>query len=37
MPLRGDFEAGDQVVLDEGRDGALTFRKGERQAEKTLH
>ncbi|HET6921570.1 MAG TPA: type VI secretion system ATPase TssH, partial [Anaeromyxobacteraceae bacterium] len=36
--LRGDFKPGDHVVVDEGQDGALAFKKGERPAEgKTLH
>ena len=37
--LSGDFRAGDHVVVDEGKDGALAFRKGKRpaEAEKTLH
>ncbi len=38
MPLRGDFKTGDHVVVDEGKDGALGFKKGERPPEgKTLH
>ncbi len=31
--LKGEFEAGDQVVVDEGPDGAIVFRKGERAPE----
>jgi len=31
--LRGEFKAGDHVVVDEGADGAVQFRKGERPAE----
>jgi ATP-dependent Clp protease ATP-binding subunit ClpB len=30
--LRGEFKAGDHVVVDEGKDGAIEFRKGERAA-----
>ncbi|HEU4382199.1 MAG TPA: ATP-dependent chaperone ClpB [Anaeromyxobacteraceae bacterium] len=38
MLLRGDFKPQDHVVVDEGKDGALTFTKGQRQAQaKTLH
>ncbi|HZY02865.1 MAG TPA: AAA family ATPase, partial [Anaeromyxobacteraceae bacterium] len=37
MLLRGEFKPGDHVVVDEGKDGALVFRKGQRPAEKTLH
>jgi ATP-dependent Clp protease ATP-binding subunit ClpB len=38
MLLRGDFKPGDHVVVDEGKDGALAFKKGERPPEgKTLH
>jgi ATP-dependent Clp protease ATP-binding subunit ClpB len=31
--LRGEFRPGDHVVVDEGPDGAVQFRKGERKAE----
>jgi ATP-dependent Clp protease ATP-binding subunit ClpB len=31
--LRGEFRAGDHVVVDEGPDGNVTFRKGERALE----
>jgi ATP-dependent Clp protease ATP-binding subunit ClpB len=37
MLLRGEFKPGDHVVVEEGKDGALVFRKGQRPAEKTLH
>jgi ATP-dependent Clp protease ATP-binding subunit ClpB len=36
--LRGEFKPGDHVVVEEGQDGALAFKKGERPPEgKTLH
>jgi hypothetical protein len=31
--LRGEFKPGDHVVVDEGPDGNLTFRKGVRAVE----
>jgi ATP-dependent Clp protease ATP-binding subunit ClpB len=31
--LRGEFKAGDHVVVDEGPDGSIAFRKGERALE----
>ncbi len=31
--LRGEFKAGDHVVVDEGADGNITFKKGERAVE----
>jgi ATP-dependent Clp protease ATP-binding subunit ClpB len=31
--LRGDFKAGDHVVVDEAKDGSITFAKGQRAAE----
>jgi len=31
--LRGEFKAGDHVVVDEGRDGNIEFRKGQRALE----
>ena len=31
--LCGDFKPGDHVVVDEGKDGALAFKEGERRAE----
>jgi ATP-dependent Clp protease ATP-binding subunit ClpB len=36
--LKGEFKAGDHVVVDEGADGNVRFRKGERPAEvRTVH
>jgi ATP-dependent Clp protease ATP-binding subunit ClpB len=36
--LRGEFKAGDHVVVDEGKGETLEFRKGERKAEEaTVH
>jgi ATP-dependent Clp protease ATP-binding subunit ClpB len=37
--LRGEFKAGDHVVVDEGKDGALTLQATARppEAEQTLH
>jgi hypothetical protein len=31
--LKGEFKPGDHLVIDEGPDGAIRFRKGERKAE----
>ncbi len=31
--LKGEFKAGDHVVVDEGKDGSITFVKGTRPAE----
>ena len=31
--LRGEFKAGDHVVVDEGSDGNITFTKGVRAVE----
>ncbi len=36
--LRGEFKAGDHVVVDEGKDGAITFAKGTQTSEPvTVH
>jgi ATP-dependent Clp protease ATP-binding subunit ClpB len=35
--LRGEFKAGDWIVVDEGPDGNVTFTKGERAPERIVH
>jgi ATP-dependent Clp protease ATP-binding subunit ClpB len=35
--LQGEFKPGDQVLVDEGPDGNVTFTKGEHRAERLVH
>jgi ATP-dependent Clp protease ATP-binding subunit ClpB len=35
--LKGEFQPGDHIVVDEGKDGALTFIKGPPAAQPTVH